>query len=340
MNVLEVDLRTPGLTIRGVRANDAFKTREKVTAMASRHQSVIAAVNADFFNVRTGESENNVIIEGDIIKGVGETDSPHDSYDNLHSQLGISWNNRPYIERFGLEARIVAGGRGVRLDGINFRADSSSLVLYTKAVGDSAPVDTLGRDFSWVPLRLLRRSGDLVYQVDGALHRGGMMSLAGGGALAAGGSSRSTVERIAGSRGTVRVKAKLSPDLGRLKTAIGGWPRLIRDGKRNAEYSDILEGTRPGFSKGRHPRTAIGFNADSTKLIALVVDGRRASDAGMSLVELSDAMLQLGAHNAIAFDGGGSTTMVIEGKVVNRPSDSAGERPVGSGLLIVMSPPR
>jgi hypothetical protein len=341
MNVLEVDLRTPGLSIRGVRANDAFKTREKVTAMASRHPSVVAAVNADFFNVRSGESENNVIIEGDIIKGVGETDSPHDTYDNLHSQLGISWNNRPYIERFGLEGRIAAGGLGARLDGINFRADSSSLVLYTKAVGDSAPVDTLGRDFSWVPLRLLRRSGDdLVYQVDGALRRGGTMSLAGGGALAAGGSSRSTVERIARSRATVRVKAKLSPDRGRLKTAIGGWPRLIRDGKRNAEYSDVLEGTRPGFSKGRHPRTAIGFNADSTKLIALVVDGRRPSDAGMSLVELADAMLQLGAHNAIAFDGGGSTTMVIEGKVVNRPSDSAGERPVGSGLLIVMSPPR
>ena len=136
------------------------------------------------------------------------------------------------------------------------------------------------------------------------------------------------------------MSAKLSPDRGRLKTAIGGWPRLIRDGKRNAEYSDILEGTRPGFSRGRHPRTAIGFNADSTKLIALVVDGRRPSDAGMSLVELADAMLQLGAHNAIAFDGGGSTTMVIEGKVVNRPSDTAGERPVGSGLLIVMSPPR
>lgn len=339
MNVLEVDLRTPGLSIRGVRANDAFKTREKVTSMAARHPSVVAAVNADFFNVRTGESENNVVIEGEIIKGVMETDSPHDSYDNLHSQLGIDWRNRPYIERFGLDAKIVAGGRSMRLDGINFREDSSSLVLYTQAVGDSAPVDTLGRDFVSVPLRLTSRRGDtLVYRVDGVSARGGWMRLAKGGALAAGGKARATVERIARSGGTVRVIWNIAPNRGRLKTVIGGWPRLIRHGKRNAEYSDILEGTFPRFSAGRHPRTAIGFNRDSTKLIALVVDGRRPSDAGMSLVELADAMLALGATDAIAFDGGGSTTMVIEGTVVNRPSDSAGERPVGSGLLIILTP--
>jgi phosphodiester glycosidase len=337
MNVLEVDLRTPGLRILGVRANDAFKAREKLTSMAARHQSVVAGVNADFFDLKTGESENNVIIEGDIMKGVGETDSPHDSYDNLHSQLGIDWRNRPYIDRFGLDARIVSNGKSVRLDGINFRADSGSLVLYTKALGDSAPVDSLGRDFTFVPLRLATRKGDtLVYRIDGQARRGGWMKLSSGGALAAGGSARKTIERIARSRGTVRVIATLAPRRARLRTAIGGWPRLIRDGKRNAEYSDILEGTFPRFSAGRHPRTAIGFSRDSTRLIALVVDGRRESDAGMSLVELADAMLSLGAYDAMAFDGGGSSTMVIEGKVVNRPSDKAGERPVGSGLLFIL----
>lgn len=338
MNVLEVDLRTPGLRILGVRANDSFKAREKLTSMAARHQAVIAGVNADFFDLKTGESENNVIIEGDVMKGVGETDSPHDSYDNLHSQLGIDWRNRPYIDRFGLDARIVSNGKSVRLDGINFRADSGSLVLYTKALGDSAPVDSLGRDFTFVPLRLATHKGDtLVYRVDGQIRRGGWMNLSSGGALAAGGSARKIIERIARSRGIVRVIATLTPHRGRLKTAIGGWPRLIRDGKRNAEYSDILEGTFPRFSAGRHPRTAIGFSRDSTKLIALVVDGRRESDAGMSLVELADAMLSLGAHDAMAFDGGGSSTMVIEGKVVNRPSDKAGERPVGSGLLFILT---
>lgn len=338
MNVLEVDLRTPGLIVRGIRANDAFKSRETVRSMAARTQSVIAAVNGDFFNIKTGESENNVVIEGDVIKGVGVTDSPYDTWSNLHSQFGIDWGNHPLIDRFGIRATANFGGTRIRVDGINFRQDTSSLVLYTKAVGDSAPVDTLGREFVSVPLKLTSHRGDtLLFRVDGKLQRGGYMRLSNGGAFAAGGKSSTVVERIANYRGTIRVVTAFTPDRGRVRTIVGGWPRLIREGKRTAEYADILEGTFPRFSAGRHPRTAIGFNRDSTKLIALTVDGRRESDSGMSLVELADAMLSLGAYEAMAFDGGGSTTMVIQGTVVNRPSDTAGERPVGSALLFVLS---
>ena len=56
----------------------------------------------------------------------------------------------------------------------------------------------------------------------------------------------------------------------------------------------------------------------------------------MMLPELAKLLLDLGAHDAMNFDGAGSTTMVVEGKVVNRPSDQAGERPVGSGLLVII----
>jgi len=338
MNVLEVDLRTPGLNIRGIRANDAFKRRETVRSMAARTQSVVAAVNGDFFNIKTGESENNVVIEGDVIKGVGVTDSPYDTWSNLHSQFGVDWKNHPFIDRFGLDARVSFAGSSYRLDGINFREDSGSMVLYTRFIGDSAPVDTLGRDFLSVPVRIVSHQGNtLVYRVDGAMQRGGMMRLSNGGAFAAGGKSRALVEKLSRYKGSIRVTARLAPDRGNLRTVVGGWPRLIRDGKRTAEYADILEGTFPRFSSGRHPRTAIGFNRDSTRLIALTVDGRRESDSGMSLVELADAMLQLGAYQAMAFDGGGSTTMVVEGSVVNRPSDKEGERAVGSGLLVIIS---
>lgn len=340
MNVLEIDLRTPGLSIHGMRANDAFKTRETVLSMASRYKgagSVVAAVNGDFFNIRTGESENNVVIEGDVVKGVRITDSPYDTYDNLHSQFAIDWNNKPYIDRFGLDARVRSSGRVMRLDGINFRQDSNSLVLYTKAVGDSAPVDTLGRNFSWVPLSLVAQNGNtLTYRVSGPMMHGGWMQLSKGASLAAGGKSRDYLESIARRGNTIQVVRKLAPDRGRIRTIVGGWPRIIRQGKVDAQDADILEGTFPRFSTGRHPRTAIGFSQDSTTLILLTVDGRRESDSGMSLVELGNAMLSLGAFEAMAFDGGGSTTMVVEGQVVNRPSDTAGERAVGSALLVVL----
>jgi len=338
MNVLEIDLRTPGLSIRGIRANDAFKTRETVKSMSARTPSVVAAVNGDFFNIRTGESENNVVIEGDVIKGVGVTDSPYDTWSNLHSQFAVDWKNRPYIDRFGIDAKARFGGTTVKVDGINFRQDSTSLVLYTKAVGDSAQADTLGRDFEFVPLKLIAHRGDtLLYKVDGTVQKGGWMRLSSGGAFAGGGKSRATVERIARYKGTVRVITSFSPPRGRLRTIVGGWPRLVRDGKRTAEYADILEGTFPRFSSGRHPRTAVGFNRDSTTLILLTVDGRRESDSGMSLVELADAMLSVGAYQAMAFDGGGSTTMIVDGNLVNRPSDAQGERAVGSALLVVLS---
>ena len=47
-------------------------------------------------------------------------------------------------------------------------------------------------------------------------------------------------------------------------------------------------------------------------------------------------MLDLGAYEAMNFDGGGSTAMVVEGKLVNSPSDKGGERAVGSGVLVVL----
>jgi exopolysaccharide biosynthesis protein len=67
----------------------------------------------------------------------------------------------------------------------------------------------------------------------------------------------------------------------------------------------------------------------------LVVDGRSQRSVGATLVELAALMRRLGAWNAMNFDGGGSTTMVVGGTVVNAPSDPAGEREIGSALAVV-----
>jgi exopolysaccharide biosynthesis protein len=70
-------------------------------------------------------------------------------------------------------------------------------------------------------------------------------------------------------------------------------------------------------------------------LLLLTVDGRSTRSVGMTLVELAALMRRLGAWDAMNFDGGGSTTMVVGGALVNAPSDSTGERAVGSALLVV-----
>ena len=110
---------------------------------------------------------------------------------------------------------------------------------------------------------------------------------------------------------------------------------IVNDGKSVAEHANFVEGTFPRFSVGRNPRSAAGISKDGSTLYLVTVDGRRPTDAGMTLTELAKVMMQLGAHEAMNFDGGGSTTMVIDGSVVNSPSDATGEREVGNALALI-----
>ena len=339
LNVLEIDLRRSDISIRGVKGNDVFAAREKLTSMVERYKGpgqVVAAVNTDFFDLKTGESENNVVIEGMMSKGVTLSDSPHDKFDARHSQLGIDWKNRAFVERFALDAKLVHAGRSARLDGINYRPPyPSSIVLFLRNAGDSSPPDRTHQNYVYLPVKLVRRKmNEMSFRAAGAIQEGGSASTSTGGVLVANGRRRDELPAIAKRGCIISIVADLAPDHGDLRTVVGGWPVIVNDGKSVAEYSDIVEGTFPRFD-GRNPRTAAGVSQDGSTLYLVTVDGRRPTDAGMTLTELAKVMMQLGAHEAMNFDGGGSTTMVIEGKIVNRPSDQAGERPVGSALLIV-----
>lgn len=341
VNVLEIDLRQPGLKLLGVKAKDSFVGREKTSEMAARYSGpgkVVAAVNTDFFVVKTGETENNVVIEGEMSKGVTVSDSPFDSFNNLHSELGIDWNNRSWIERYGLRGRVVQGSHSVALDGLNFRPPYKNYVaLFTGFAGDSSPRDTLHNDVSNLPLRLVARNGNTTtYTIAGTVSKGSRAPLTSGALLVAEGRMRDSLRAMVKRGGQIRITTGLNPDHGNLRTVVGGWPRIVRNGRSVAEWADVEEGTFPRFSAIRHPRTGAGISRDGNTLYLLTVDGRRESDGGMSLIELAHFMIGLGAHDAMNFDGGGSTTMVIEGQVVNRPSDTTGERPVGSAMLVIV----
>ena len=83
-----------------------------------------------------------------------------------------------------------------------------------------------------------------------------------------------------------------------------------------------------------NPRTAAGVTVEGD-LVFVVVDGRQRESRGVSLVELADIMLELGSVEAVNLDGGGSSTLVVDGKLVNRPLGSQSERQVMSALLIL-----
>ncbi|GAA2402039.1 phosphodiester glycosidase family protein [Streptomyces glaucosporus] len=114
-------------------------------------------------------------------------------------------------------------------------------------------------------------------------------------------------------------------------TAVGGRGVLVADGE-----PQNWEG-RPNNAAA--PRTAVGFSRDGTTMHVLTVDGRQAASGGVTLTELAVMMDELGAHNALNLDGGGSTTLVVREpgsnalRVENSPSDGA-EREVPNGLAV------
>ena len=110
---------------------------------------------------------------------------------------------------------------------------------------------------------------------------------------------------------------------------------IVKDGVNLAAESDTLEGMHKPFTVVKHPRTGIGISKDSTELYLITVDGRQESSSGISLKEFANLMLKEGIYQGLNLDGGGSTTMVINGKLVNSPSDKSGERPVGNCLLVI-----
>jgi exopolysaccharide biosynthesis protein len=92
------------------------------------------------------------------------------------------------------------------------------------------------------------------------------------------------------------------------------------------------------ITQDRHPRAALGLSEEA--LVAVACDGRRTNvDAGLSMEELARLMVDLGAERAINLDGGGSTTLVHRGHLLNRPYSSQDQpspqtRPVVTALAI------
>ena len=343
--LVTVDLRRTDIELRPARAHDALRGREKPSEMAKRAATagatVLAAINADFFNLATGENENNQVIAGEWWKGLKVTDSPYDTYDNTHIQFGLDADRRPFMDRYLLDARAVARGVSTPITTLNFNPSGNpeGTALYTSRYGAKTPLDAT-RQTAEATMIFARRRGDtLLYVRRGPVSRSSASPIPADGAVLAayGAGSRLREVQNMPDGDTVRVILATLPRTGlRAPTLlVGGWPRILRDGQDVAVDAPTVEGTISRNAETRHPRTAIGFSRDSSTLFLLVVDGRTQQSVGMTLVELAAVMRRVGAWQAMNFDGGGSSTMVVEGTLVNTPSDSTGERAVGSALLVV-----
>ena len=98
----------------------------------------------------------------------------------------------------------------------------------------------------------------------------------------------------------------------------------------------VTQDEETGKAMASNPRTAIGI-IDDLHYLFVVSDGRTDESAGLSLYELADFMKQLGVKTAYNLDGGGSSTMVFQGRVINQPTttgNSIKERKVSDIVYI------
>jgi hypothetical protein len=127
-----------------------------------------------------------------------------------------------------------------------------------------------------------------------------------------------------------------APEWSLIRDAIGGGPRLVTTGR--LQVDDVPEGFDAASGIGptvRNPRTALGWNPANRRIWLVVVDGRQPTwSVGMTLAELGNLLLDLGATEGMNYDGGGSTTLWANGSVRNRPSDGT-ERAVVSAWVVL-----
>ena len=98
----------------------------------------------------------------------------------------------------------------------------------------------------------------------------------------------------------------------------------------------IINGARQIKNKtedGLNPRTAVGQKEDGT-VIFLVIDGRKITEPGASLYDVQEIMMNRGAINAGALDGGYSSTMYYKGDLLNSPNAWNGERSVATAFYV------
>ncbi|MEP0861515.1 MAG: phosphodiester glycosidase family protein [Ignavibacterium sp.] len=338
INILKADIKKPDLTIRSVKANELLNTKETTSQMVSRYKlsgfNVIAAINGDFFEA-DGEVISNMISNGEIVKAVKFSESPFNAFTN--SQFASDDEDDLFIDQFVFSGNLILpNGNVEEIRRVNSKADSNSITVYNHFQGKITPVspkEWFVVDFVLFPLQT--NSDTMIFITTAKTTLRNYEIPEQGIILSANNKFAYYLDREIKIGDTLKIIYNFSPKVKNIKSLVGGWPVLVRDGMNMIRRNPAIEGITEKFSEQRHPRSGIGFSSDKRTLYFITVDGRQQMSRGMTLLEFANLMITEGVHFGLNLDGGGSTTLIINDKVVNSPSDLTGERLVGNCLMIV-----
>lgn len=269
-----------------------------------------AAVNACYFDT-----------DGWVIGNCKWNNSFYGVESSPHSAFVVDRAGRPSVQKdlAYQGTATLPGGKALTILGLNRQRIKDDLVLFNRNYGTGTRTNEHGRE-----VRI--RQG----QVTEISAKGNMPLDNSSIVLSGHGRNADALARV--KRGDrVAVSQTLGSRLAdEALLVVGAGPLLLEKGKINVRTRE--ENIAPDIAFGRAPRTGAGITADGTVLL-MVADGRSQYSAGMTLKEFAQYLKRFGAVSAVNFDGGGSSEMVLDGKIMNRPSDGS-ERPVAIGLGI------
>ena len=344
------DLSDPYVEMRAAKAGNHMRMLETVPDIAERMtkpgESYFAGVNADFFNM--GEPYNSIgmcVADGFLTNY--ETDGADiDPYYILFDADGVPALVR-HIDRSWTGNVIFHDGDSYPLL-VNTQRGEDELLLYTPQwqfynwwEDVMYEVGHTGTNQYGVEVRLRPVDKNVLYgsslslEVIGDPEEGvGNMAVPSDGyVLSAHGAARDYIRAL--KKGDI-VVASVDFSADGKKTSVrellGGFPRMLANGQI------LSTPAYPGHLSNPEPRTAVGYNSDKSLLYMLVVDGRKAGgSSGVTQQQLAWIMRNIGCSDAMNFDGGGSSTMYVNGfGVKNVPSSSSlDQRPEGQPRTVV-----
>ncbi|SFB27152.1 Calcineurin-like phosphoesterase [Amycolatopsis marina] len=317
-DTLAVDLGTEGLRPTYL-SPGTVSARTPLSEQAGR-AGAVAGVNGDFFDINaTGAPLGVGLDEGEL------QTAPAEGH-NLTASITKEGTAR--LAEVFLDATVtLPGGAEVRATNFNgARIPAGGIGVYTPLWGAASRGTAVTGAGSVLEVEL--RDGTVAAVRDsvteGPIAAGSTLLLA----------RDAGADALAGLSEGDRVGVEYAPrsDAGELAVSVGGNRVLLRDGE--IQQVDNV---------ATHPRTAVGFSADGTKMWLATIDGRQADSRGMTELELAQHMKSLGADDALNLDGGGSSTLLAREQgeratsVHNSPSDG-GERLVPNGLGFATEP--
>ncbi len=317
--ILRVSLMDNKTKVKPAQSTDDFGLKETTTRLLSK-TGAIAGVNGDFFDLAGTHSNpvGPVVTDGRLI----EANELNNSGTKKFSTLIIGKDGKPLIDYLKTDLEFLNDGvENIKVLGYNKIGDmTSSVYIDRTSMQDTKSIDEkFGVAKIVVENGVIKAIGEPWATV--SVPENGYV-------IVVSGEVTPNIHSIAKVGQKAEFKATASVPFDKIQAAIGGAGRLLSNG-----YTVVDDGYVPG---GDQPRTAVGYNADKTELIMMVVDGRSHS-VGVTHDELANLMARAGASDAMHFDGGGSATMAVKKpgeadiRVVNTPSDGA-QRKISNAL--------